>query len=68
MVRNFLEEESFGCQGALTSDFPDCLARRKVGRNRWEEVRIEFEYESKSFVTHGHDPIGFKWRKISWIW
>ena len=26
--------------------------------NRWEEVRIEFEYESRSFSAHGHDPNG----------
>jgi len=34
----------------------DCLARRKVGNNRWEEVRIEFEYDSRAFKTHAHDP------------
>jgi len=43
---------------SIQAGFPDCLARRKIGPNRWEEVRIEFEYESRSFVTHGHDPDG----------
>ncbi len=29
--------------------------RRKISKNRWEEIRIEFEFQSKSFVTHKHD-------------
>lgn len=43
---------------SIQSGYPDCLARRRVGNNRWEEVRIEFEYESRSFKTHLHDPSG----------
>lgn len=43
---------------SIQAGFPDCVARRRVGQNRWEEVRIEFEYDSRSFVTHGHDPSG----------
>lgn len=35
--------------------YPDCVARRFTGRG-WERVTIEFEYESLSFKTHGHDP------------
>lgn len=41
---------------SIQGGFPDCIARRKVGPNRWEEVRIEFEYESKSFLAHSHNP------------
>ena len=41
---------------SIQSGYPDCLARRKVANNRWEEVRIEFEYDSRSFKVHGHDP------------
>lgn len=41
---------------SIQAGYPDCIARRKIGRNRWEEVRIEFEFNSKSFVSHGHDP------------
>jgi len=37
---------------SIQSGYPDCLARRKVGNNRWEEVRIEFEYDSRSFTRH----------------
>ena len=43
---------------SIQSGFPDCIARRKAGANRWEEVRIEFEYDSKSFLSHGHNPDG----------
>ena len=43
---------------SIQAGFPDCIARRKIGANRWEEVRIEFEYNSRSFVSHGHDPEG----------
>lgn len=35
-------------------EFPDCEALRKTGPNRWQKVRIEFEYESHSFLTHMH--------------
>jgi galactitol-specific phosphotransferase system IIB component len=43
---------------SIQSGYPDCIARRKVSNNRWEEVRIEFEYDSRSFKTHGHNPSG----------
>jgi hypothetical protein len=49
---------------AVGAAFPDCLAKRRVEigpRNadlRWEPVRIEFEYRSRSFAYHGHDPEG----------
>jgi len=50
---------------AIGTAFPDCNARRLVaggaaGRSgvadaRWEPVRIEFEFRSRSFFYHGHD-------------
>ncbi len=42
---------------SLTKEFPDCEAKRRVGKG-WERVRIEFEYESRNFRDHGHDPKG----------
>jgi hypothetical protein len=33
--------------------YPDCIAKRYIGKGRWEEVRIEFEYRSSQFK---HDP------------
>ena len=44
--------------------FPDCAARRLVAEGkdggagadaRWEPMRVEFEYHSRSFLYHGHD-------------
>jgi hypothetical protein len=36
--------------------FPDCEAIREVEPGRWQRVRIEFEYESRNFMHHFHDP------------
>ena len=33
------------------SEFPDCEALRRVDREHWQRVRIEFEYESRNFWT-----------------
>jgi len=38
--------------------FPDCIARRQVAPGKWQYLRIEFEYESRNFKLHGHDPKG----------
>lgn len=35
--------------------FPDCVARRFTGKG-WERVRVEFEYTSRQFQQHKHDP------------
>lgn len=40
---------------AVQAAFPDCLARMEVQPGRWQPVRIEVEYESRSFKRHGHD-------------
>jgi hypothetical protein len=38
--------------------YPDCEAMRCVDteRDRWQRVRIEFEYRSSNFRDHKHDP------------
>lgn len=41
---------------SVAPGFPDCEAKRLIGPRRWERVRIEFEYRSRSFREHGHDP------------
>jgi hypothetical protein len=41
---------------SLQGRFPDCEARRQVHPGKWQRQRIEFEYESKNFALHGHDP------------
>jgi Homing endonuclease associated repeat len=40
--------------------FPDCEAKRCVSRSGdvWERVSIEFEFRSRNFLSHGHDPSG----------
>lgn len=45
---------------AVQSAFPDCEAKRCIDRksDRWQRVRIEFEYYSSNFKDHGHDPKG----------
>ncbi|MBZ5504982.1 MAG: hypothetical protein LAO78_05800 [Acidobacteriia bacterium] len=43
---------------SLQGKFPDCIAKREVAPGRWQHLRIEFEYESKNFFLHGHDPKG----------
>jgi hypothetical protein len=39
----------------MQTDFPDCECIRRIERDRWQRVRIEFEYESRNFVKHGHE-------------
>jgi hypothetical protein len=47
--------------GSVSAAFPDCTGKRLVVENgrvesaRWEAVRIEFEYRSRSFLYHRHD-------------
>lgn len=40
----------------VQAEFPDCEALREIEINRWQKVRIEFEYESRNFLTHMHSP------------
>lgn len=41
---------------AIQGGFPDCEAKRQVSRGQWQTVQIEFEYASRNFSEHGHDP------------
>jgi len=45
---------------AVQAAYPDCEAKRCVDtrQNRWQRVRIEFEFYSSNFRAHGHDPAG----------
>lgn len=42
---------------SVRTDFPDCEGKRCFDKqnNRWEHVRIEFEYKSSHFKGHGHN-------------
>lgn len=43
---------------AVQAGFPDCEAKKKMPSGQWQQVRIEFEYESKNFSDHGHSTGG----------
>ncbi len=43
---------------AVQAGFPDCEAKRQIGKGKWQHVRIEFEYESRNFRDHGHPASG----------
>lgn len=40
---------------AVQPRFPDCIAYQKI-QGKEKRIRIEFELNSRSFKTHGHDP------------
>lgn len=43
----------------IQNAYPDCKAKRRPGRvAAWQDVLIEFEYASRNFKTHRHDPQG----------
>jgi len=41
----------------IQTEFPDCEALRLVDveEDRWQRVRVEFEYESRNFLRHMHE-------------
>ena len=43
---------------AVQTGFPDCEAKRQISPERWQRVRIEFEFESRNFRDHGHHYAG----------
>jgi len=48
----------FAVEGVGTG-FPDCEAKRTVSKTgHLERVQIEFEFRSRNFRDHGHDPAG----------
>ena len=42
----------------LQTGFPDCEALREVVRGQLQQVLIEFEFESRNFLRHGHRKDG----------
>lgn len=38
----------------IRTGYPDCIAKRFIGKDRWEEIKIEFEFKSSDFVKHKH--------------
>jgi len=40
----------------IRTGYPDCIAKRYIGKDRWEDIKIEFEFKSSDFVRHKHKP------------
>jgi hypothetical protein len=40
----------------IGTQFPDSEAFREVEQGGWQRVRIEFEFHSRNFLSHFHDP------------
>jgi len=40
----------------IRTEYPDCEAFRQLDEDRWERLKIEFEYESRNFLKHMHEP------------
>ena len=40
----------------IQTEYPDCEALREMEPGLWQRIRIEFEYESRNFLMHGHKP------------
>lgn len=40
----------------IQAEYPDCEALREMEPGLWQLIRIEFEYESRNFLMHGHKP------------
>jgi hypothetical protein len=38
----------------LQAEFPDCEAYRLIDPERCQLVKVEFEFESRNFLVHGH--------------
>jgi hypothetical protein len=43
---------------AIQAPYPDCVGKRRIKDGKWKHVRIEFEFVSRNFKDHGHDPVG----------
>jgi len=41
----------------VQAGFPDCVAQKRTAKG-WKTVRVEFEYNAKSFKAHGHSTRG----------
>lgn len=45
---------------AVQSVFPDCIAYQKI-QGKEKRIRVEFEFNSRNFRTHGHDASQCDW-------
>lgn len=40
----------------IQREYPDCEALRLMDDDRWQRIWIEFEFASRNFLEHQHDP------------
>jgi len=40
---------------SVQAGFPDCLAKRKLKKEKWQNVKIEFEFKASNFLLHKHN-------------
>jgi len=38
----------------IRTGYPDCIAKRYIGKDKWEDIKIEFEFKSSDFLKHKH--------------
>jgi hypothetical protein len=52
----YMQELGFSHLEQIRTQFPDAIGMQRLPDGRLQRVRLEFEYESKNFEQHGHDP------------
>jgi len=52
----YMHELGFSHLEQIRTEFPDAIGMQRLPNGRLQRVRIEFEYESKNFEQHNHDP------------
>lgn len=50
----YLSDLGFSHLEEIRAGFPDAIGMQRVDAKRYQRVRIEFEFLSRNFVTHGH--------------
>lgn len=54
----YLQDLGFSHLEEIRAGFPDAIAMRPIGNGKFQRVRIEFEFRSASFKSHGHPMDG----------
>jgi hypothetical protein len=54
----YMQDLGFSHLEQIRSKFPDAIGMMQLPDGRLQRARIEFEYESKNFEQHNHDPNG----------
>jgi len=52
----YMQELGFSHLEQIRTEFPDAIGMQRLPNGRLQRVRIEFEYESKNFEQHNHNP------------